>query len=774
MMGQIDTYALGDKIDACDLKQVRSIALLRASESLFFVSFCELRGMTTDDGSQVETIIFEVEPEVPQKPVNDIRNRELVAIVVRDEFDIPEVLALREDFPLVPHTNLRPFTTPKSLCLYEDIEEARLKFAPGDFLENIRDWFSKTALGKLHQDHQQLEPFVMTNAPRLILPVEFKDCDDDIIVSNVYLGHSGTSLQNGILYCVPKTDNPKGNTSKLFRIISVRTQARKHGIINRLPLHFGDLRDIIIPLGVDLLSIVRSTLKDVVDLPKEERPAFLILALRLPRKRITEGSIENEELISVIFEANFTQLVCEFGLCQIINGELARLVPIDENRDGSVLKISILNTCTAFDSKIARSTSGTINIPDYKITLIGCGAIGSQLQANMARMGIGTWTFIDDDLILPHNFARHLAMPGCEGFTKAELMGEFTANLLGKEKVKVIQGRLQNISSNTEIFETLKSADVIVDATTSIAASRELALASEIRGRRISLFLNPSGTDAVLLYEDEDRTTTLDSLEMQYYRFLMNEPQFENHLEKPESKIRYSNSCRDFSFVMPQSRVGMFAGILSGALIDVMNGGAGGVKLWRLDEEDWSVKAFSNVANKSIVIGLGEWSVIIDEGFLHKVRSYRVDHLPDETGGVLLGCYDVIQKKIYLVDVTSSPEDSIERVSSYVRGTRGLRQEIEQAILTTSGQVDYMGEWHSHPVGASANPSSYDLGLLGWIGMIMDARGLPGVEMIIADNDEFCLLLVGAEENSESLKASVTRREPTNLWFSAGRTKGDK
>ena len=68
-----------------------------------------------------ESVVFEVDVELGQLRKYPIRHRErLVAIFPRDDQTTPEVLALRDDFPSVPHLNLRLQELPRSLCLYDE------------------------------------------------------------------------------------------------------------------------------------------------------------------------------------------------------------------------------------------------------------------------------------------------------------------------------------------------------------------------------------------------------------------------------------------------------------------------------------------------------------------------------------------------------------------------------------------------------------------------------------------------------------------------------
>ena len=77
--------------------------------------------------------------------------------------------------------------------------------------------------------------------------------------------------------------------------------------------------------------------------------------------------------------------------------------------------------------------------------------------------------------------------------------------------------------------EAYAGADLILDIAASVPVARHLAEVG-IAGPHISVFLNPQGTDVVILAEDRDRTLTLDALEVQYYRAAAADPRLAGHL----------------------------------------------------------------------------------------------------------------------------------------------------------------------------------------------------------------------------------------------------
>jgi integrative and conjugative element protein (TIGR02256 family) len=132
---------------------------------------------------------------------------------------------------------------------------------------------------------------------------------------------------------------------------------------------------------------------------------------------------------------------------------------------------------------------------------------------------------------------------------------------------------------------------------------------------------------------------------------------------------------------------------------------------------------------------VGGWNVILDQGIIRTIMESRLAKLPAETGGVLLGSLDQERRIIYVVDTLPTPEDSEERPTWFVRGSAGLPSSVAKAGAMTGGQVEYIGEWHSHPEGHSCAPSATDVNLFGWLTEHMDSIGAPATMLIAGDND---------------------------------------
>ena len=292
-----------------------------------------------------------------------------------------------------------------------------------------------------------------------------------------------------------------------------------------------------------------------------------------------------------------------------------------------------------------------------------------------------------------------------------------------------------------KLKEAFGSTDIILDASASISVSRHLVHDVDSSARRISIFLNPSGTDAVILAEDEKRSTTLDFLEMQYYRHLVNEPSLENHFPRDSEQIRYAPSCRDVSNTIPQYFVALQAAICSRAIHQVTSSAEAFLSVWCTDADQMNVQRHMIPVQNPISCEQNEWTLRTDEGLINKIHKARAGKLPNETGGVLVGAYDMQRKIVYVVDCLTSPPDSEEWPTVYIRGCQGLKSQVEKIEQITAGQLKYIGEWHSHPPGCSVNPSQADRQVFDWLSNCMRSNGLPPLMLIVGDPGKICFLL---------------------------------
>jgi len=693
-----------------------------------------------------ETIVLDVDVEVSQIRTHDIRPVERISVTFLGE-SLPEVLALRPSFPFVPHVNPRPQEFPRSLCLYdESFEELSLRWTAAAFVERLRWWLSETSKGTLHREDQPLEGILLANFATIILPAD--------LFAQLHSGSARrmfvTEVSKDSVYRaswqiphMPAAD---------FAATAFIFPPHVHGVIRWQPASVGQLADQLQELGIDLVSSLRTR---VSELHSSQIPlgAQLILIAVLPKQRVAGGEIEGHEIWAFALGKPLGELGEALGLWQMQDGVPGHVLNGSANHDSlAQVGIDILNPTF----ELTREGAAALNAVEasrMSITAIGMGALGSQVAANLVRSGFGTWSGIDPDFLLPHNVARHELTEGYIGLSKVRGMHAHL-NSMGAEPAMgaVIEANvLHPGEKEAEVRAALDGADVILDFSASLAVGRALAHDTGVV-RRCSVFLNPSGSDLVVLCEDAQRQIRLDSLEFQYYRQLLGEPRLAEHLRYPEDRVRYARSCRDLTSRVPQHLVSMNSGIAAGVLRRILKENGAFLGIWSSDR-DFDITCFQPKPSAVRQFHQNGWTLITDEFLLEKIADLRARKARKETGGVLIGAFDHRHRTIYLTDIIASPPDSEEWPTLYIRGCKGLKEAIDQLRGRTDNQLDYIGEWHSHPKSYGTNPSDDDRKVFAWLTEHMQRDGNPPLMLIAGEND--FRFFIKSIEPSVSIERSI-------------------
>jgi integrative and conjugative element protein (TIGR02256 family) len=410
------------------------------------------------------------------------------------------------------------------------------------------------------------------------------------------------------------------------------------------------------------------------------------------------------------------------------------------------IELLATNIHLAFDRELAAVIAGRQAADDRRAVLIGAGSIGSQLAMNLAREGYFRWTIVDDDRLMPHNLARHELPADYVGSLKAGALAHELSRLL-REPCPAIIGNVlfPTEAKKATLDASLAEAEIIIDASASVAVSRHLSHLPEAGARRFAAFFNPSGTACVLLAECEDRSVTLHDLEAQYHRLLQAEPSLENHLATTHAGLRYSGSCRAATNRIPATRAAVLSAVAARGVADAADTQKAVIQIWSLTGMggvDPMRQEGAPVTRREI----GEWLLVYDDGLLAKLSRVREERLPNETGGVLLGLVDRERHMLHLVDALPQPADSVSSTTGFERGVDGLLAAVNRATEKSMHQIQYVGEWHSHPRRSSAAPSVTDLTQVAWLGEQMDSEGVPVVMAIAADNGAYTFVTTNPSE----------------------------
>ena len=699
-----------------------------------YARFGEAR-ITQEDAERVETIVFDVDVELSQITEFDIHPTERIGVSFRPQNDAwPEVLALREDFPVVPHLNLRPVELPRSLCLYEEAySEDRLRWSVVSIVERIRTWLSETAQGVLHKDDQPLEPLFLGTRDTVVLPAD--------IYARTALGPTQLLIARadrkpwGEIYVARYLAGGVHGQGTEFVAATYLCPPILHGVMNWTPQTLSDLQSASIAAKGDLLVSLRD---QVSSWPRENwlLACHLVLIVFFPKARDAKHGVEALETRVFVTNPTVGEIGEILGIWQLNNGVPGHLIggTIDQPRLDHIALVP-LNSTFALDRQRAASMNGSV--PDLrKITAVGMGALGSQIANLLARSGYGQWSLVDGDVLLPHNFARHALVHSLVGMSKVDAMKMHLDATLAEPIVEgaLFADVLNAGEKEDDVNRVLERADSILDFSASVPVARKLALAAPAQGRRASAFMNPSGSSSILLCEDSQRLTRLDSLEMQYYRAILSRTELADHFGVAPGSIRYATSCRDVSSTLPAHQVALHAALTSAAIKKALSSDGACIRVWIADEDD-AVQALQIPPEVMIERQIGDWKLVTDRGFLGKLKLLRSAGLPEETGGVLLGTWDLVHRMVYVADTIPAPPDSKKRVASFIRGCEGLLDKVTHAGRATSGMLQYVGEWHSHPNGFGTAPSGDDRKVFEWITGKTTEDGYQPVMAIVGELD---------------------------------------
>ncbi len=723
----------------CPMTNLRAPKAILLAESLDkekieYSKLVECRTMECAD-----IVVFDLGIEISQIQVHSINSIERVAACFsHNDEAYPKVLAMRADFPVVPHLYLRYEEIPRSLCLYEEsYHDVKRRWTPARFVNWIRDRLALTAKGRLHQEDQPLEQLLSGTEERIIVPDFLSEKNCGKLPKLLYL----TVVNKDPFFFIAHTRKPI-NVKVLPIITSLHTAPpQQHGIIQRSPSSLTEFGEYFQRLGYDLLDDLRNRLKAwQAGLSNEDRKARLLLLVICPKTREVGTDVESLDIFAIMTSEPLDVVGEKLGIWKISEGHLCQLIG-NMNIPNDEIPVHLLNPAIELTRRTASICNGEASPSELSIVGIGAGALGSQVIMNLIRSGFGKWIFIDNDRLMPHNLARHALSAPFLGLEKSTAIRDQARIIISDEEYfSAIPADVLNPGKYADqITDVFAKADIILDMSANLAVERFVSLDIDSDARCISLFLNRSGDDLVALAEDKERSIKLDQLEMQYYRALLSEDMLSQHFRPPNSRIRYGQSCRDISSTLSQDKVALHSAIASRHIKEVANADNPSITVWRSDNSS-NVSRVNIGTYPGIRKKIGEWTLCSDEGFLSKIRQLRNNKLPNETGGVLLGSFDLDRKIVYVVDTIPSPPDSTEWPMLYIRGCKGLKETVRKIFSDSDGALEYIGEWHSHSTGLSTRPSQDDDTVFSWLTEWMDKDGLLALMMIAGDADISCHL----------------------------------
>lgn len=733
-------YVLKDLVEVAGLGIPRAQNLERAILRHRDFTLIQKLARVAGESVTAECLVCDVECDgIPNRNTVGIQYRERLALfVVADETQLVAVCALRKGFPIVVHQHQRRKGSPAALCLYfEPPAEVRRTWTPESFLRRIQFWLEKTARGELHPVDQPIDHLFFESKYELVLPFDFNPTQ---IAGHEYaVDKSADRADGGITFrIVPAQSHNR------IRPLFLRLPPIVHGQVEPDPANLGELVELLAAREVDFLPMLFDAIQSLVgEEGLADTPDSLptIFVLDIPVIRELGGAPEARSTRAFLFSSTLLKLGAAIGALFTLDDNLYyRNVNVGgenfPNIDGASWRdepLFPMDVLKSNDAREFRRQSGVSKLGPRGV-LIGAGSLGSMLIQFWVRSGWGTWSVIDKDHIKPHNLARHTAENSDIGLPKSDVLAAQAARVTqGAVDVTAVYENACNLKLDA-VKAPLAGAELVIDASTTLEYPRLASIRDDLP-RHISLFVTPDGNAAVLLAEDKDRSIRLRSLEAQYYRAVISSTWGEDHLRGNMGSFWSGASCRDISVILPYSRIAMHACTLSEQVALASDHDDAAIRVWSRDPELGTIEVHSISASPEQRFELDELALFIDKRLINKLRTMRAEAGTIETGGVLLGYYDFNVSSVVVVDALAAPPDSFASQTAFERGVAGLADAVQEATKRTAGVVGYLGEWHSHPPGSSAQPSRDDYYQLAYVTLGMAEDGLPAISLIVGEGD---------------------------------------
>ncbi|MFC7053049.1 ThiF family adenylyltransferase [Hansschlegelia quercus] len=704
--------------------------------------FCRLVDCRRLDNG-VEIVTFEIDIDLPQRPVYAILATERVsACFAPSNSGAPLVVVDREDFPDTPHQGLVFEGLPSLLCVDDrPWQDVRGGYTASELMSRIAIWFRKACEGDLHGADQPFDAFFGL------------DGDLDIIIQHDAQGAMAAggelnvwSTDDRIRFLIMTTAPRKADLADTvgIHVLHVAVEPGAMRRIRRAPRTLQGLAVLLADRGVDLLDRLKTSVVEWTEAGgnAQNRKWVFCILVSMPQIHPLTGAVGATRPMAFLCHASPGEIGVAMGVLEANKSDAARevsyvrVVGAMPSAEGlQALSVQIAPVHLELEAARSAIMAGRTEPDLRRIVMIGAGSLGSLLAENLAREGLFRWTVIDPDTFLPHNAARHTLTRDEFGKAKAS---ELAARLLAIRADTAPEAICENVLALKEGNKTepaLDAADVILDCSASVPVSRWL---SDRPGgaRRLCAFFTPDGRAAVLMAESEDRAVNLRDVEAAYLREVLTNPSLEGH-HRPSQQMRYTGACRALTNRIPASSVALLSSLIASALPEASSRTKATLKIWTLRGGGVDCVTASTASLRSKI---GDWGITLPRSLAEELDRKRADALPNETGGPLIGMIDQEARHITVAHVLPPPPDSVASPTGFERGTDGLHRSIEEAQARSGGQVRYVGEWHSHPKGSSADPSVIDLAQIDQLSHLMKIDGLPAISLIAGEGEVGFLL----------------------------------
>lgn len=589
----------------------------------------------------------------------------------------------RTDFPFTkfPHINYPTKDMPPSLCLSrENSEEWFSEITFEQYLKTLKQWLDDAANGNLIKlcSNDEFEPFRVPYTNQILIwyneideitelssksGCNFHDVDVNHPIGKVNYGDKAFDKKGLLVHLYQSNQN-------VFKDWYIRTPS--------------NIQELYSCLAEMQYSIEEKQLVQILNGNPNIEYVYISFSVTRPTKIIGKTSKVD-------------------SICYLVDAKAL----INKDMDAGVTPVVLLDRTTPFFA--AHLSNVSHKVLNNKILFLGVGALGSKIADHLYRGGIYNLTLCDNDSFLPHNVVRHVLSNGLDLHNKAQLMKEHFSQMF------MLPGQINVVDKDAVEYicsANLSEFSLIVDATASnrvMYALDELKISVPI----IRVCLSAHGQIG-MTYVKYSNEILIQEYYMEILRNAIDNEDIATWIKSDVSssldRIRIGEGCHSNTMIVSDDMISSHAAISSRIIKQFLGSPSNKNELYlSFADYDYCGSLYTDKYDVPQYISIPtdnpKWLVKIPQDLLQQIRIQTKSSGKNETGGYLLGVVSEKRKTIFILQ-NYVPKDSSKKPMSLRLGTSGWNDFLKDCQRKTGGQLQYLGDWHSHPNGTTQRSST--------------------------------------------------------------------
>lgn len=352
-------------------------------------------------------------------------------------------------------------------------------------------------------------------------------------------------------------------------------------------------------------------------------------------------------------------------------------------------------------------------LKDFNVSMLGCGAIGSETADALCKAGVGKIRLVDRKNLQAHNAIRHVLGLEMTGFAKAEGLRFDIAHHNPFVEVNCAPIDIFDAEFQEYLPEGFVGFSSIADDNTeaylneqAVSVGRTVFYCRALRGGKVArMFRVVPHNDACkhclsLYYADGN-------------------PLFPEIKEDPDLP-EIANECNEPVRPGSAADLKIVAGIATRILVDQLQGFQREKNHWvwstesldtlpLINDEQGSIRSFfiPQHPNCQVCQNLEKKEIFVRKDAYEFMKRESTDSKDVETGGILIG-YRTPKGKFVVLKATGPGPKSVRTRTLFRRDVEYCQAELDKATAEYRAKGQYIGEWHYHAVDDNS-PSGVDI-----------------------------------------------------------------